>query len=122
MTAAPEADCAQRFPSRYRLRKRREFLSLQRDGRRHSTPHFVVITRSALGPSRLGVTTSRKVGNAPQRNRIRRVVRECFRRLRWRLDPAREVRVIARPGAAALAYVDVVHELSRALRVDAANE
>jgi ribonuclease P protein component len=120
VTAASEAAGGQHFPSRYRLRKRREFLSLQRDGRRQSTPHFIVITRAALGPSRLGITTSRKVGNAPQRNRIRRVVRECFRRLRARLDPAHDVLVIARPGASAVPYADVVHELSRALRVDTA--
>jgi ribonuclease P protein component len=122
VTAAADADRAQRFPPRYRLRKRREFLALQRDGRRQSAAHFVVITRLTPGPSRLGVTTSRKVGNSPARNRVRRLVRECFRRLRPRLDPPRDVLVIARPGAPAIAYADVVHELSRALRLEPAAE
>lgn len=118
MTAG--ADRLQRFPPRYRLRARREFVALQRDGQRQAAAHFVVITRPTAGPSRLGVTTSRKVGNAPTRNRIRRLVRECFRRLRPRIDPPRDVLVIARPGAPTVRYADVVHELTRALRLDAA--
>jgi ribonuclease P protein component len=108
---------SQRFPSRVRLRKRHEFLALQREGRRQTVPHFVVITRQKQQPeSRLGVTTSRKVGGAPQRNRIRRLVREFFRRHSAELKPPLDVLVIARPGAATLRYSDVVHELTRALR------
>lgn len=98
-----------------------EFLALQRDGQRQTAPHFVVITRvRATAPSRLGITTSRKVGDAPTRNRIRRLVREFFRRNRERLVAPHDVLVIARPGAAEITYADVDHELSRALRLDAA--
>jgi ribonuclease P protein component len=112
-------DRSRRFPPRFRLRKRHEFLSLQREGRRQTVPHFVVITRHrAHAPSRLGVTTSRKVGGAPARNRIRRMVREFFRHRRAELAPPLDVLVIARPGAAVLRSTDVVLELSRALRLD----
>ncbi len=108
------------FPSRYRLRKRHEFLALQRDGRRLTLSHFVVIIRDRdQPPSRLGITTSRKVGNAPVRNRIRRLVRDVFRRRRERIVPPRDVLVIARPGAGDLAYADVDHELTRALHLSA---
>jgi ribonuclease P protein component len=111
-----ESPGSQRFPPRYRLRKRPEFLALQREGRRRSAPHFIVITRTKpYAPSRLGITTSRKVGGAPERNRIRRMVREFFRRQRPFLDPPRDVLVIARSGASALRYCDVERELSRAL-------
>ncbi|MGD9762176.1 MAG: ribonuclease P protein component [Candidatus Binatia bacterium] len=114
--AATGADRPHRFPPRFRLRKRREFVALQRDGRRQTASHFVVITRAlATPPSRLGITTSRKVGSAPERNRFRRLVREFFRRHRDQLDPPREVLVIARPGAATLSYADVVQQLSHAL-------
>jgi ribonuclease P protein component len=106
----------QRFPRLYRLRKRPEFLSLQREGRRRSAPHFTVITRlKRLPPSRLGVTASRRVGGAPARNRVRRMVREFFRRHRESLEPPRDVLVIARPGAPALSYWDVERELTDAL-------
>ena len=116
--AATPAKGSQRFLRRDRLRKRPEFLALQREGRRRTAPHFIVITRSKeTAPSRLGVTTSRKAGNAPERNRIRRMVREFFRRSRIALVPPRDVLVIARPGAAALGYWDVHRELSRALGI-----
>jgi ribonuclease P protein component len=109
---------SQRFPAQYRLRKRREFLALQREGRRATGTHFVVITRPTHHPpSRLGITTSRKVGNAPTRNRIRRLVREFFRRHRVALIPPRDVLVIARPGSATLRYRNVDDELTRVLRL-----
>ncbi len=109
---------SQRYPRRYRLRRRPEFLALQRHGQRKATPHFVVITRDRHTlPSRLGITTSRKVGDAPTRNRIRRLVREFFRRARPSLVPPRDVLVIARAGADLLRYGDVDRELSRALRL-----
>jgi ribonuclease P protein component len=117
LTAAP-SDRAERFPPRLRLRKRAEFLALQREGQRAAAPHFVVITRPSDGPSRLGITTSRKVANAPGRNRIRRLVREFFRHNRLRLASPRDVLVIARPGAAQVTFSDVHDELSRALGLD----
>lgn len=112
---------SQCFPRAHRLRKRPEFLSLQREGRRRTVAHFVVITRVRKAPpSRLGITTSRKVGSSPARNRIRRLVREFFRRYRAMLSPHRDVLVVARPGAADLDYSDVKRELSSALGIDAA--
>jgi ribonuclease P protein component len=118
VTPAADGDRSQRFPPRFRVRTRREFVALQRDGRRQSAPHFIVITSASPGPHvRLGITTSRKVGNAPERNRIRRLVREFFRRHRTRIAAPCDLVVIARPGADALSYADVVDELSRALRL-----
>jgi ribonuclease P protein component len=118
--SSPGGGLSQRFPARYRLRKRHEFLALQREGRRETVGHFTVITRlKQHPPSRLGITTSRKVGGAPTRNRIRRLVREFFRRQRAELTPPRDVLVIARPTAAGIGYADVDHELSLALRLRA---
>lgn len=108
---------SQRFPRRYRLRKRPEFLALQRDGRRRVTAHFVVITRrKPCLPSRLGITTSKKIGGAPARNRVRRLVREFFRRQHQTMERPRDVLVIARPGASELCYRDVDRELSQVLQ------
>jgi ribonuclease P protein component len=49
--------------------------------------------------SRLGITASRKVGNAVMRNRVKRSVREWFRRDRARLGAGFDIVVIARKGA-----------------------
>lgn len=73
------------FPKSARVRKRREYLEIQGRGRRVSLPHFVfVVAARRRGPgvvesARLGVTASRKVGNAVVRNRCKRLVREAFR-------------------------------------------
>ena len=106
---------SQRFPRAFRLRRRREFLAVQRNGRRQTVPHFVVITRTKKNsPSRLGITTSKKVGIAPARNRVRRMVREFFRR-HASLTPPCDVVVIARAGAAGLTYHAVAEELTQIL-------
>lgn len=106
----------ERFPKANRIRKRGEFLRVQRVGRRRAGRCFVVITAPARGEqTRLGITASRKVGGAVVRNRIKRMVREFFRRTKAYISPAQEILVIALPQAATAKYADVVDELSRAV-------
>ncbi|NDW07035.1 ribonuclease P protein component [Jiella sp. 40Bstr34] len=63
-----------------RLKKRAEFLAARR-GRRLNGPFFFVeaLKRSDDGPPRYGLTATRKIGNAVERNRIRRRLREAIR-------------------------------------------
>lgn len=61
--------------------KRSDFRRTERKGRRVSAKHFIVYARkNPFDSSRLGLTVSRKVGNAVVRNRYKRRVREIFRR------------------------------------------
>jgi ribonuclease P protein component len=62
---------------------------------------------------RLGVTASRKVGSAVVRNRVKRRVRDAFRRQRGLLPASTDVVVIARPSAAELSGPAVAEELAR---------
>lgn len=106
------------YPRSARLRRRREFLAVQRDGRRRHTAHFVVIARPAPGSeSRLGITASSRIGNAIIRNRVKRVVREVFRRRH--LPAVRDVVVIAKPGAEKLSYAQAATELEPVLALPA---
>ena len=86
-----------------RVRKRREFLQIQNAGRRVATRHFLVVYVAAGdGPTRLGITVTKKIGNAVVRNRIKRAVRETFRGCAATLARGVSLVVIARDGAGSL--------------------
>jgi len=112
---------SRRFPRSARVRKRSEFLRIQRSGRRRAGACFVVLTEpSRTGVSRLGITVSRRVGDAVTRNRVKRLIREFFRHYRHRLEPPQDVLVISRNTAARASYTTVKTELGRALKIDVA--
>lgn len=108
-----------------RLRKRRDFQRVSRRGRRVAGPYFVLL--SAPGGSdrtRLGLTVSRKVGNAVERNYVKRRVREWFRNARCQLGQdavRRDLVVIARRGAAQLEGRRIAAVLAEAARQLAAS-
>jgi ribonuclease P protein component len=106
----------ERFPKTARLRKRAEFLRLSRAGSKLQTANFVVISRpNDKNQTRLGITVSGKVGNSVVRNRLKRHVREFFRRRRAVFLPATDFVIIARKSAAGLAGNCVADELETAL-------
>ena len=107
---------SERFPKTARLRKRPQFLKLSRTGSKCQSAHFVVISKSNDAiESRLGITVSAKVGNSVARNRIKRRVREFFRRRRADLPKATDFLIIARSDAATLAGERIASELERAM-------
>ena len=104
------------YPKAARVRRRPEFLTIQRDGQRRHTPHLVVIRRTTSGPgSRLGVTVSKRIGNAVVRNRVKRLLREVFRLRHGDIRPPLDVVVIAKPGAGTLSYAQAATEFAKAL-------
>lgn len=52
--------------------------------------------KNRLGKTRLGITVSKKLGNAPQRNRIRRIVREGVRKNAALLPSGHDIVIVAR--------------------------
>jgi putative membrane protein insertion efficiency factor/ribonuclease P protein component len=92
------------LPKPARLLKRRQFLALADRKTRPEltckTGSFLVLGRSnSLGFCRLGVTVTKKVGGAVQRNRLRRRVREFFRLNRSRWPAGLDLLFIVRIGA-----------------------
>ena len=104
----------ERLPKSARLRKRSEFLKLSRAGAKLQSASFIVVSNTNHRPeSRLGITVSSKVGNSVIRNRIKRQVREYFRRHRGALRPGTDILVIARRSAAGMAGKGIASELER---------
>ncbi|MGB8331093.1 MAG: ribonuclease P protein component [Polyangiales bacterium] len=105
----------QRFRRGDRLKKRYEFRQAQLSGRRIHTPHFLIVVQpNALQHTRLGITVTKKVGSAVQRNRIKRVVREVFRRNRELFPSSHDLVFIAKRGASDIDYGSLLSELQRA--------
>lgn len=95
-----------------RLRKRGEYLDLRRYGKkRHCGAFIVIYKKTDDGPTRLGLTVSRKVGGAVQRNRVKRLVREFFRINYKRIGHGMDISIIAKRGSPSLSYEEVSRQL-----------
>ncbi len=68
------------FPQSHRLRKSSQFQSLSKNSNIfHGSSLFFVWKANALQHPRLGITVTKKFGDAHDRNRFKRLVREGFR-------------------------------------------
>jgi ribonuclease P protein component len=110
---APNPAAGERFPRSARLLRRGEFVRVQEGGKRVHTAHFILLMTPGVG-QRLGVTVGRRVGGSVQRNRIKRLVREVFRRNRELFPADCAIVLVARTGADRLDYESVKSELVRA--------
>jgi ribonuclease P protein component len=104
----------QSFPKHERLRKRDDYLRVQRDGRKVHSDHFLLlmIPPAESSGTRVGVTVSSRVGNAVTRNRIKRWVRELLRRRKSDLPPG-EIVIVAKSSAAVADHPTVDRDLDR---------
>ena len=89
----------QRFPSALRLRRGEEFRNVFDQGRSVADGTLVVYAMiNELPYARLGLSVSRKVGNAVRRNRWKRLIREAFRLRRESIPAGIDLIVIPRSG------------------------
>ena len=104
------------FPKSARLLARKDFLAIQNEGNRCHSRHFVVITsRSGNVRPRLGITASRKFGNAIARNKIKRRLREIFRLQQEKLETGYDILIIPKFKARHLSFAQTQNELERVL-------
>ncbi|MCB9625820.1 MAG: ribonuclease P protein component [Sandaracinaceae bacterium] len=103
------------YPPSARVRRRADYRRIQSGRSRVHTRHFLIVLAAApVGTQRLGVTVTKKVGNAVVRNRIKRVVREVFRRNRELFPDATDVVFIAKQGAGAVRYAELLADVASA--------
>jgi len=86
-----------------RILKRSEFLRLSKSGRKIRNRYFIAyVGEGNTGRIRLGVTATRRTGNAVIRNRMKRLCREFFRVHRDRIAGKRDISIVVTKEAAQL--------------------
>lgn len=104
-------------PTRGRLSRSADFDRVFRAGRSHAGRELVlyVFPRGDTEPPRLGLSVSRKVGGAVERNQVKRLLREAFSCEQERLGSGCDAVIVARSDAKALAEREGLSGLRRAL-------
>jgi ribonuclease P protein component len=102
-----------------RLRRRADFVSVQSQGMKLHGRHILALARKRDEPlllGRLGLTVTKKVGNAVVRNRIKRMLREWMRLHGW-VPAGWDMVLVAKDSAARQVHPDdFAPDLTRILR------
>ncbi|PTL37696.1 ribonuclease P protein component [Alkalicoccus saliphilus] len=103
----------------HRLRKNEEFQKVFQHGKSAANRQFVVYQLSRRGQEhvRIGLSVSKKLGNAVQRNRIKRLMKEALRGTAEELRQDCDVVIIARKPAASMELEEVQKSLKHVLKV-----
>jgi len=106
-------------PRRRRLSRSAEFERVYRQGRSKGNRFLVLYAfpreEGADGGPRLGLSVSKRVGGAVERNRVKRVLREAFWAEAERLPEGSDYVVVARPDARGLAEREGMNGIRAAL-------
>ncbi len=74
-----------------------DFRRLYNRGKAITDPALVIYySKNRAGICRIGITTSKKIGNAVERNRSRRVIKEAFRKVAPMVEPCYDIVFVAR--------------------------
>ncbi len=89
-----------------RLRRREDIKRVLATGRAKSDTYLVLKAAAGTAPdSRAGIVTSKKIGGAVERNRVRRRLREIIRQMD--ISPGADIVIIARPPARQAPFSDL---------------
>ncbi|MCS7175693.1 ribonuclease P protein component [Pseudothermotoga sp.] len=85
------------FPRRERLRLKRDFDRVFREGKSLQSNFFTVLyVNNNLDFNRIAIVVKRKLGKAHDRNRIKRLIREAYRTMKPELSKSFDIVVIPR--------------------------
>lgn len=104
---------------RQRIKKNEEFQEVFKKGKSFANRQFVVYSYRKENQSefRIGLSVSKKVGNAVARNRIKRYLRQSFLEMKDELRNDMDYVIIARHQAATLDFHETKKNLQHVLRI-----
>lgn len=101
------------------IRKRAEFLQLQKKSKKVNTKNFLVTHAASLvgtTDTRLGIVATTKIGNAVVRNRCKRLIREAFRRNKEKFPQGLDVVIICYKGMDQMSQSDIDQDMISAAK------
>ena len=101
-----------------RLRNREDYSRVYRGGRSFANGQFVVYwsKQHSAEPFRVGISASKKIGNAVVRNRMRRLIKEIVRHMEDQIVPRVDFILIVRKPAITMSYGELERSIKHVLR------
>jgi ribonuclease P protein component len=115
---AGDSPVSLRFPRRRRIKRQGDFARARAKGQRLACGCLIanVLPRPGHPAARLGVVTSKALGNAVARNRARRLMRESFRLHQHEINGPVDLVLVARASIAGKKLAEVERDFLRVLR------
>lgn len=98
----------------YRLKRRASFAYVYKKGDRTGARDLVLLSARSREGLKIGLSVSKKVGNAVTRNRVKRLLREALLRLTDKIDRGYMYVIVARPSLAEIPFCQVCDEVALA--------
>lgn len=110
------------FRKHERIRRKQEFRRVYEQGKKIVSSSFILyLLQDQQHVRRLGITASKKLGNAVTRNRCKRLVRELFRRNKEKFPPGSDVVVVVTRNMVGKRYAELEAELYSIQHLDEEN-
>ncbi|WP_020059661.1 ribonuclease P protein component [Bacillus sp. 123MFChir2] len=101
-----------------RVKKNEEFQAVFQNGKSNANRQFVIyqLEKPDQPYFRIGLSVSKKLGNAVMRNRIKRMIRQAFTELKDEIDSGKDFVIIARKPCSDMEYEQLKKSLIHALQ------
>ncbi|MBU7594126.1 ribonuclease P protein component [Metabacillus halosaccharovorans] len=103
---------------KYRIKKNKDFQVVFKKGKSVANRQFVlyILQKTEEKEFRIGLSVSKKIGNAVTRNKVKRLIRQVFLEEKNRISSGKEFIIIARKPAADMNYHEVKGSLNHLFR------